>query len=365
MTRLNDDLVRAALSDGAGVIDHDDLRPLAAPARRPRRRRWAIPAGAAVTALAAASVAVLVVAGPHQRDAGGPAMSLAAYAGAEYVVDGAWPNGGEELTISEVSSRRVIARVPAPRDSSGFLDAAGTGDNRTFVLTTAAPGACRVRLHRLTLRDNGTPASVSELSGINLTGRQGEGSNQLAVAKGGERLAYSTLGCGAKSSEGHITVVDLSTGAQRVVDLPPGAKASDLRWAPDGRQLAFRLAADGWDGYRLNVLDAVTGARTPVSLGPPGTRWNIGVIAPDGRHLVAVVTTGRERRLIWYSLISKTVTRQVPLAPGSPDDPVISGGGTGDALVILIGDRLYRVRGTHVESKQVPPGTSVDLTGTW
>ncbi|MFD0685536.1 TolB family protein [Actinomadura fibrosa] len=355
MTRLTDDLVRAALRDGAGTVDRDGLRPLAAPARS--RRRWVIPACAAVTAAAAAVAAVFAV--PHQR--GEPEMSLASYVGARYVVDGAWPTGGKELTISEVSTDRIVGRVPAPAGSSGFIDAAGTGDNRTFLLTTADARACRTYFYRLTLRGNGTPEGLTALPSATVPGRQGDGPDQLAAAPGGGRLAYSTVGCGAGKPQGHITVVDVATGVRHEVGLPRGAQAEDLRWAPDGRRLTFRLAADGWDGWQMNLFDLATGARTPISLGPAGSSFEIGQITPDGGHLVAIVSTGGERRIVWYSLTSLAVTHQVSLGAGPANVPMIAGAGTDD-VVFAIGDRFYRVRGTKVESKRV---RNDGTTGIW
>ncbi|MFB4315882.1 hypothetical protein [Actinomadura sp. 21ATH] len=363
MTTPNDDLVRAALEDAASTVTEDGLRPLAAPVSGGRGRlrlRWAFPG---VAMLAAALLALLVLAVPRVWDGGrgGPAMSPAAYAGAEYVLEGTGMGPAAEVTIEEVATGRTIGRVRAPAGSGGFLHAAGAGDNRTFYLATADARACLVRFHRLVLGEDGAPGPLEPMPELAIPGRPADGFGLLAVAKGGGRLAYSTVGCGpGAASEGRITIVLTGNGARTHIDLIPGATASQLRWARDEEHVSAKLARDGADGYELWVFGGGDDVRR-VTFGDPAARLVVGTVAPDGDEVVAVLATGDTLRMVWYSLDTGTITRRVPLPGASAKDGAIGGGELvegrgGDGYAVLIGDRLYRVRGTAVESEPVRDG---------
>ncbi|MGK5557864.1 hypothetical protein ACSNOI_40295 [Actinomadura kijaniata] len=346
MTGLSDELLRSALRDAAAGVRDEDLRPLPAapPPRRPRRPRL-VPLGGLAAAVAVTVVALLVAA-PWSRDGASPGLSLAAYTGVDYVLEGAWPPGGMSVTVRKADTGRRIATVPAPAGSGGFRDSADSGDHRTFVLTTADPRACRVRFHRLVLGADGRPAGPpTTVRDADLRRRMGEGPEQLAVAPGARRIAYAGRECGP-SATGTVTVVDLATGEQRVTRLPPRALANSLRWAPNGRELVFQTMGDHLEAG-LHTLDTATGRVTPISLGGGDGRLRGALFDKDGTHIVALVRTGGRNRVVWYAPASRTVTREVPLPPSAPDAPTTFEV-AGDRVVAVIGDRVHVVIGTKV-----------------
>jgi hypothetical protein len=65
---------------------------------------------------------------------------------------------------------------------------------------------------------------------------------------------------------------------------------------------------------------------------------------------------------VWYSLTTLKITRDVPLAHSHTDQsvgPTI----TGDAVVVVVGDTMYRVTGTKVRTRHA--GHYINLEGTW
>ncbi|MEU8118460.1 hypothetical protein AB0C21_07095 [Spirillospora sp. NPDC049024] len=352
MTELSDELLRATLSGAAATVRPEDLRPLtAAP---PRRRLRLVPL-AGLAAVTAVTAAVVLVLAPWSRHGGGgasPRFSLAANAGVDYVLDGAWPPGGASVTVHETDTARKIATVPAPKGSSGFRDSADSGDHRTFVLTTADPQACRIGFYRLTLGADGRPKEpLTELRSASLRGQMGEGRDQLAVSPGARRIAYAGRECGDASARGTITVIDPGTGDRRVTRLPDRALAGSLRWAPNGRELVFETFGDYLDPS-LHTLDTATGRVSPISLGT-GDATELGAeFDKNGAHIVALVRSGRDNRVVWYAMATKTITRQVSLPPSAPDAPTMFSA-SGDRTVAMIGDHVYVVTGTKVTTERV------------
>ncbi|RFS81330.1 hypothetical protein D0T12_32340 [Actinomadura spongiicola] len=357
MTPPFEDVLRSALSEGADTVESRSLRPLAEPSTR-RRRVRVVPLGGLVVAVAAAVVLVVLAPWSQEGDAP-PRFSFASYMGAEYVLDGAWPPGGMAVNVRKADTGRLVAEVAAPRGSSGFRDSAGAGDNRTFVLTTADPDACRIRFHGLTLKADGTPAALTELPRTSLRGRLGEGPGLLAVAPGGRGFAYVSQTCGGQPHN-VITVIDSSTGDRRVVDLPPKVWASSLGWAPDARHLVFESVTEGVsDGAELRMLDSANGDIRPVSLGS-GMVLRSAAYAPDGAHVLVLVHDGRSHRLLWYSMDTGTVTRRVQLPRGE------SGATTGvevagGKVAVIVDETVHLIDGTKIKSSRPveggPPGT--------
>ncbi|GAA1583188.1 hypothetical protein GCM10009678_77360 [Actinomadura kijaniata] len=340
MTGLSDELLRSALRDAAATVRDEDLRPL--PAAPPPRRPRLVPFGGLAAAVAVTVVALLVAA-PWSRH---PGLSLAAYTGVDYVLEGAWPPGAASVTVRKADTGRQVATVPAPAGSGGFRNSADSGDHRTFVLTTADPRACRVRFHRLVLGADGRPSGApTELRGADLRQRMGEGPEQLAVSPGARRIAYAGRECDP-SGRGTITVVDPATGEHRVTRLPPRALASSLRWAPNGRELVFETMGDYLEPG-LHTLDTATGRVSPISLGGGDGRLHGAMFDKNGTHIVALVRNGGRNRVVWYAPASKTITREVPLPSSDPDAPTTFEV-AGNRVVAMIGDRVHVVTGTKV-----------------
>jgi hypothetical protein len=77
---------------------------------------------------------------------------------------------------------------------------------------------------------------------------------------------------------------------------------------------------------------------------------------------VALTYRADGNHLVWYSLATSKITRDVPLEHSHTDQAV---GPTivGDAAVVVIGNTMYRVTGTSVRTRHV--GHDIDLEGTW
>ncbi|MFD0904151.1 TolB family protein [Actinomadura sediminis] len=353
MKSPSEELLRSALSDAAGAVRPEELRPLPARVpRRPRRALLAVP----LAGVAAAVLAVLLVApwSPDGRDGAPPRFALASYAGADFVVMGPWPPGAPSAMVRKADTGRTVATVRAPEGSSGFRDSADSGDNRTFVLTTADPEACLVRFHRLALNADGAPAEPpAELAGTALRQRMGEGPGQLAVSPGLRRIAYAGRDCG-DAGGGNVTVVDTATGERRVTPLPPRALASSLRWAPDGRELVFQTMGDYLE-TELRTLDAETGRLGTVSLGGGDATLHGAAFDEDGAHVTALVRDGGRNRIVWYSMTGKRVTRQVDLHASEPDAPTTFEA-AGARIVVRIDDRVSVIAGTKVTTRRIDRG---------
>jgi hypothetical protein len=355
MTEFSDELLRTALAEGAATVRPEELKPLPEPVRR--RRRWTMPhAGLTVAAAAVVAVVAVVLVAPWSRHGPGapaPRFALAASAGDDFVLDGPWPPGSPTVTVHEADSGRAIATVPAPPGSSGFVESADSGDNRTFVLTTAAPHACEIRFYRLTLEPDGRPKGpLTELRRATLRQRTGEEPEQLAVSPGARRIAYAGTECGSESPRGVITVVDPATGDRRVTRLPSRAFANSPRWAPDGRELVFEMVGDYRD-RTVNTLDVATGEISTIRLAEGGAMLAGAAFDRSGTHIVALVRDGGHNRLVWYSPAAKKVTRQVELPPSSADAPsdfTVSG----DRVVAMIDDQVHVVTGTKVTTEGLP-----------
>lgn len=357
MTGFSDELLRAALADAAGTVRQEELRPLPAP---PRRRRPLFPPLAALTAAAvavAAVVAVVLVApwSGHGRDGARPPFALAAYGGADYVLDGAQPPGGPSVTIRSTDTGRAIATLPAPAGTSGFRYSADSGDNRTFVLTTADPQACTIGFYRLTLGADGRPEGpLTEMRGTGLRQRTSEALAPLAVAPGARRIAYAGRECGGDSARGTVTVIDTVTGDRRVTRLPLPAFASDLYWAPNGRELVFQTMGEYLD-RGLSTLDTSTGKVSAIRLGAGDTTLRGAAFGKDGTHIVALVRDGGQNHVVWYALATKTITRRVALPPSDPLAPTMFQV-SGDRVVAMIGDHVHVVTGTKVTTHRAGEG---------
>lgn len=385
------ELLREALSDAAATVEH--VRPLTGRVRR--RRRWVVPAAVTATAVTAAMAVTVVATRPGDvtrtnegalpsevplaiRESRPPAhaptasrWTLAAYTDAKYVLVGAGM-GGAPVAVNDAATGKQIALVPVPPGSTGYWDTAGAGDNRTFFLTSVDYKRAIVSFYRLRLNADGHPQQLSELPRATLhNGLQGEGPQLLAATNGGTKLAYVTE-TGAELTVTHggssmtddaeirerIHIIDPRTGDQQAISLPQGTVIDELVWAPDGRALAF---TEETPGNGLRTLDPVTGAIRHVDLGGDDGAFRAADIGSDG-DIVALTYRADGNHLVWYSLATSKITRDVPLEHSHTDQAV---GPTivGDAVVVVIGNTMYRVTGTSVRTRHV--GHDIDLEGTW
>jgi hypothetical protein len=201
---------------------------------------------------------------------------------------------------------------------------------------------------------------------------RGIGGRMLAATAGGTKLAFVTE-TGAKVTSHsavigprireRVTIIDAATGARRVIALPQGEAADDLTFAPDGRHIAYTTETP--ERHGLRILDSAAGKVHPVAFGGAELGNVAGV---DSAHIVTLVFSAGQSRLVWYSLDTLKTTREVALSryrfPNTPSSmgPFVSG----DAVVVMVGDTVFRVSGTnvrrqHADSTRTSPGRQ----GTW
>lgn len=363
MNAMSDELLRGALADAASTVTPQSLRPLPTTVRR--RSRWI--AMTAISAAVAAALAITVVTVVHRSRTPAPGpLSLAAYVGLRYTVEGGGPPGTAVMVYDAVT-RKQLAVVAPPKGTAGFWDVARTADDRLYVLTTFDRPSATVHFYRLHLGSGGVPDGLSELTRAALQGQPGgtAGPETLAVTPDGTKLAYVTeSGATVRYENGgyeitgdehvreHITLIDLRTWTRRVIGLPKATSASMLMWAADGRHLFFgqtpliqRSGDQARDG--LYVTDTEGAAVRAVKLGLPGTDFVWDFPATEGADIVALTNKDGRYGLIWYSLANDAITHQADLGPGNVvgTDSI----GTGDRIALSIGDYIYTVHGTTVQ----------------
>lgn len=373
MNTMSDDLLRDALGDAAATITPGELRPLTAPVRR--RRRWAIAVPITVGAvLALAIVTTLIRPSGHTPASAPQRMTLASYVGAKYVLVGA-ASGGKPVSVHSAATGKRIAQVRTPRGTTGFWNVTGTGDNRTFFLTTYDVQRSLIHFYRLRLRENGTPEEPYELPNLTTHGVPGLGGRMLAATDGAGKIAF-VVESGAKITSGangssaviskrardRITIVDPATAGRRAISLPRGQIVEDLYWASDGRHIAFttEMVDPG-----LRVLDTTTGAVHSVG---PRTGAVVSVaVDSSSTHAVALVFSGGKSQLVWYSLGTRKAVRTVTLqhyhAPDTPDSmgPAVSG----DTVVVMVADTVYQVTGGQVRKSGGLKAVDTIRRGVW
>lgn len=369
---MPDDLLRDALNDAAATVTQGGLRPFTAPVRS--RRRWAVPVGVVAVATVVAAITLITIR-PSAQAPAAPGMTLAAYAGAKYVLSGAIP-GGSSISVNDAVTGKQIGQVPTPPGTTGFWNAAGTGDNRTFFLTTVEPKRSRVHFYRLRLRANGAPEHLAELPQATLHGLPGEGpEGMLAATKGGTKLAYVTA-TGVKATRMNdgstftndarirerITIIDPASGDRQPIDLPQGTVVDELLWAPDGQHLAF--SDETSDGLR--ILDPATGTIKPIELASGNAVLGGGAIGLDSTQIVALAYSAGKIRLVWYSLATLKITRDVVLGPFRYV-PQVGPAVSGNTALMIIGHDLYQVTGTAVHKHHLKQNEDIDMDSgfTW
>lgn len=97
----------------------------------------------------------------------------------------------------------------------------------------------------------------------------------------------------------------------------------------------------------LRTLDTRTGELGTISLGSGEAELHGAAFIGDGTHIAALVRSGRQNRVVWYSMATEKITRQVPLAPSAPDASSMFEA-AGNRIVVLIDDRVSVITGTKV-----------------
>lgn len=359
---IREELLRDALTGGAATVTSNNLRTLREPApRREISRRWLVPAGIGLATVTATATALW----PHSSAripsrAPTRIITLAAYSGLKYYVGGAtW--GGAPVSSYDSATGRTIAQVPTPRGVKGFWQVAGTGDNKTFFLSAANQKTCKAGYYRLHLNDDGKPASLAALTNATLPGLP---TGELAATENGTTLAQVTQSCDMSNPnvpKTRLNIINARSGTQRGFDLPPMTSVLSLAWAPDNRHLGL-ISGVAMDQLSMSVLDTTTAhsladARVITraeSLNISDPEFKRTAITPDGTQAVVLMITGAEQsRLLWYSLATGRLTREMTLHNGHQTDRSLLKPSP-NGLLVIAGDYFYRVEGTTSHNLPAP-----------
>jgi len=304
------------------------------------RRRWLVPAGAAVAVLALTAGA-LAVAGLLPGQGTQPAARIQVNVPPYYVAlmaskgipgDGLYPGTANVATVRATSTGAVLAKVRAPRPYAFAAISAAT-DDRSFVLLAVGPFRRTANLFRSMfegkdysqrfyfLRINPAARQPSARAQLTLLPAASIGSGltveAMALSPNGQSLAAiladpsRTIGT---VTPAQLTIFNLADGAQQTWTrevcaygkCAPGPIGSEgpiliepsavqLSWTSDGRSLLY-VTGPASAQVRLLRVDAAGGSLTADSSVLPVTtavrNWVDAVITPNGRSVFIDYTSG-------------------------------------------------------------------------
>jgi hypothetical protein len=290
---MQDELLRAQLTDSARVLAELPVPGIAVLRRRVRRRRIRI--GAATLAVGAALGAAGAVVAPWPATTSRPptARSVAGWqpagpqpaadAGpsvAPYLITVVFQRSPADVEVVNVYTGKAVATVrpPAATDQAGFTGVEAAGDDRTFFLEDQLSGG-QVTFYELRLGADGKSRSLTEVATDPQPMILGS-TLPFAVSPDASRLAYAT--------SGKVTVVSLATGAVRSWSAA-GVNATDMSWAGD-RMLAFGGHGPGAGVRLLDVAAPGSDLMSSRLVALPGyLDVSSPLIAADGSVLYATV----------------------------------------------------------------------------
>jgi hypothetical protein len=275
--------VEERLRDAFALATHailpEMIRPCPVPQRRLSRRRLRISGGSrgrALVPLAAGGAVALMLAGvsltvslavngSHQdRTADGGAGAPASAAPPRYAVI-ATDQTSASLTVWDIQTGRITARIKPPQRTPLFNMVAGTSDDREFITTTRQPNGCDERLYRLRLDGGGRLASLAPLP---IQPPQDVSLFSLTVSADGRVIAYAgRLRCGPGRAE--IGVINTANGQIRTW---PGG-AGSLSLSADGRALGFLQSSPASSSPAVTQTARVM--RTDAPAGPADQRSHV------------------------------------------------------------------------------------------
>ncbi len=245
MTNVLDRLTDA-MSAAAGTIREEELRPLTAPERRPRRLAWAAPVAAAAAVVLMIGLAVSVSNGLFgARQPAGPARLPAAPLRFYLATDlGSW-----KTSVRSTATGKAVAVVPVPSLAlfGSVAPALATAGDGTFFIAAFERGVRGEQIYRFRLTPAGQVTGFARVPGGTL--RPGWAADALAVSPDGSRVAvgayyYADHGSYGPQRSDHLVVINTATGAQgiwRGGSSAPGYRffrVASLSWTGDIRELA-------------------------------------------------------------------------------------------------------------------------------
>lgn len=212
---------------------------------------------------------------------------------------------GSALTVRNAADGAEAGLPVAPPQGRRFTRVA-SGPDGAYIVASAADG--EVAFQRLRLDDAGRPAELAALPEAVVPGDSADWSD-LAVAPGGDRLAYVTY----EGTRGRVDVLTLATGARKTWTSSRNGRIDSLSWSGDTLSFVWEPAGGGRTQVRTidtrgaagdlagseAVLDLPSGADAAL-LRPDGATIVTGIVQ-DGRLAVQEYSaaTGELGQILW------------------------------------------------------------------
>ena len=161
-----------------------------------------------------------------------------------------------------------------------------------------------------------------------------------------------------------IRLVSASGGSSRVVVPSTGGELFLSGWSPDGQSLLFGSSDESGSGWEMYSLNLKTGKQTmlPGTLGITG-----GSVSPDGRHLAGL--SGTPQNLVLYDMVAGTTRQLAELGEypsWSPDGNYVYYSTLMDSYVLGPEKAgIYRVKVADGTIERVAPLPPFVVTGNW
>ncbi|KAB2340534.1 TolB-like translocation protein [Actinomadura rudentiformis] len=227
------DELREALRSAADTADPP--QDLLAGARRRMRRARRIRAGVAAgvtAAVCAASVSLMPSLEPERKAALVPLPP----APSRFFVTLTSKSleAAKDLTVRDVGTGKVVAKVPNPADLQVWSNVNATWDSRVYYLSGWSKGGDVARLYRLELDTAGKVRGLTRVRDL-----ADANPEDLAVSPDGRTVAFPATEPDGRAADVRIQLSSLSGGATRTVAVRATRGAHSLSWSANGQRLVF------------------------------------------------------------------------------------------------------------------------------
>ncbi len=183
--------------------------------------------------------------------------------------------GSEGLWVIGLDGRKDLVQLQQPGEANEIVDDPHWRPNGHEIVFLRSGYGFPIGLYLV--QSDGTG-----LRPIGTSTVEGEGPTRLSLSPDGSKVAY-TIGA---ANQGQVHVVDVDSGADRVVAFE--GTAADLRpnWSPDGTRLVFERSSGG--SFQLMIGSANGGPLTGIGPTRPDKTGGAEVqYSPDGSSIVA------------------------------------------------------------------------------
>lgn len=177
------------------------------------------------------------------------------------------------------------------------------------------------------------------------------GDGDLAVAPGGERLAFVSARDGGRE----IFVVDVTTGTLRRLTSGPTTEDTDPSWSADGTRLAWERL----DGNQSAIVVARVDRRAPERVIAEGGRNVDPAWEPRGNR-IAFASNREGVHGLWVAAADGSSLEPVATLPSSPSAPAWAP--QRDAIAFSMRGDLWRVGLTGARVRPLVRGSTIDTS---